>query len=307
MSFIESSDSFEAYDGLRLFSRSWLAPEYDPNRVLVVQHGVGEHGGRYGHLIDALRDTGISIFAIDSRGHGRSDGTRGDARSLDQLVDDLEAFILVLRERHGIDRPLLLGHSLGGLIVTRFALRYSNQWELKALLISGPAFKVPVNMVQNVKKVSAQVLRHVSPGLVLATGLPLQYISHDQDTLESYKTDPLIHDKLSIRLALSVLEAGEEVLRDASLLQIPLWIGHGQEDKITDPSGSVEFFRQARSEDKTLRLYPGLLHEIFNETLSERDQVLRDVRDWIQERFGPAPAPIAPDPVATSAPAADSV
>lgn len=293
MAFERLTDSFQTTDGTQLFARAWLAPAFDPARVLVVHHGVGEHSDRYGNLIDALADTGISVFCHDARGHGRSEGVRGHARGIGQLVDDLEAYILLLRDRYGIDKPVLLGHSLGGLVATCFALRFSNQWELLGLMTSAPALKVHVNPVQQLKLTSARLLFRVTPDLVMPTGLPLDDISHDEAVKEAYRTDPLVHDKLSIRLGLSIVQSGQTAIRDARRLQIPLWMGHGQADRITDPAGSVDFFRRARSEDKHLRLYPDLFHEIFNETPSERSLVLDDVRDWLVERLPAGANPAA--------------
>ncbi len=293
MQFERQTDAFHAFDGTRLFVRAWITPGFDPGRVILLHHGIGEHSDRYGHLVEALEGTGFSILAFDARGHGRSGGTPGAARGISQLVEDLEAFILFVRERYGIEKPILLGHSLGGLVAAAFALRYSNQWEIKALVLSAPGLKIPIGPVQRLKKVSAQMLFRLTPDLIMPSGLAVEHISHDPGEVEAYRNDPMVHDRLSIRLGLGILDGGPAVLAAAARLQIPLWMGHGQGDLITDPAGTVEFFRKARSPDKTLRLYPGLYHEIFNETPADRGRVLGDLTAWLLERF---PASSAPQP-----------
>ena len=280
-----------AVDGTRLFCQRWKPPQAVPNWNLVFHHGFGEHSDRYGNLVEALSGTGVTLYAMDARGHGRSDGKRGDAHGQSDYVRDLESYLVHIRERDGVLRPALLGHSLGGAIVLMFALRYSNQWELCCLLTSGAALRVHQNLLMRVKKLGGALLHGLKPDLTVPAGIDVAGLSHDSAVVEAYRQDPLVHGDVTARMALDLLEAGEGVIDRAPLLKIPLLMQHGQIDPITDPSGSVDFFRNAGSIDSHLILYPGLFHEIFNELPLERARVLRDLRGWLLAHLPPQAAP----------------
>ncbi len=280
-----------AVDGSRLFYQRWRARNDKPNWNLVFHHGFGEHSGRYGNLLDALAGTGVSLYALDARGHGRSDGKRGDADGQVEYVRDLEGFLVFLREQFGVLRPALLGHSMGGAIVLMFALRYSNQWEISCLLTSAAALRVRQNLLMRLKKGLGSLLFGLKPDLTVPAGLDTNGLSHDVAVGEAYRNDPLVHGDVTARMALDLLDAGEEVIRRAPLLKIPLLMQHGEADPLTDPGGTVAFFRNVGSSDCHLRLYPGLYHEIFNELPADRDRVLADMRDWLLSHLPVADRP----------------
>ncbi|MCB1327096.1 MAG: lysophospholipase [Spirochaetales bacterium] len=285
MSGLPESGHFTGHDGTRLFFRVWAGAPEEPSRALVLHHGLGEHSGRYGNVVEALRDERVNIYTYDARGHGRSDGIRGDARGISDFVRDLECFLLFLRREAGIRQPILLGHSLGGLVVLAFGVSYSNQWEVRAIATSGAGLRPHLNAEQKVKKAVGQLLFRVKPQLVLPSGLPPSFLSHDQGVIKAYQNDHLCHDRISVRMALSLLSAGEETLRKASLLKIPVLITHGTDDQITDASASREFYDNCLSDDRELILYPGLYHEIYNETEKERSRVLMDLRRWLRNQL----------------------
>ena len=285
-----------AVDSTRLFCQRWRPPNARPDWNLVFHHGFGEHSQRYGNLLEALDGSGVTIYALDARGHGRSDGKRGDANGQSDYVRDLESYLANIRERYGVEQPALLGHSMGGAIVLMFALRYSNQWELSCLLTSGAALRVRQSLLMRVKKLGGSLLSGIKPDLTVPAGIDVAGLSHDSSVVESYRADPLVHGDVTARMALDLLEAGEGVIKRAALLKIPLLMQHGQNDPITDPSGSVDFYRAAGSADSHLILYPGLFHEIFNELPHERTKVLHDLRTWLLAHM-PAAAEPEPGPI----------
>lgn len=280
-------------DGLKLFYQKWEPPNAATQRTLVFHHGFGEHSGRYGNLLEACAGKGITLYAMDARGHGRSEGKRGDARGQVEYVRDLEAFLSFLRERFGVRLPALLGHSLGGAIVLMFGLRFSNQWEVSCILTSGAALRVRQNLTMKIKKAVGSLLFGVKPDLTVPAGIDVAGLSHDPKVIADYQNDPLVHGDVTARMALDLLEGGEEVIRRAALLKVPLFMAHGQADPITDPGGTVAFSRACGSSDSQLVLYPGLYHEIFNEPPEQRDRVFRDLLDWLEPRFS---QPASADP-----------
>ncbi len=297
MSYQSENGKFEGWDGTSLYYQCWLADDPRAGRNIIIHHGIGEHSGRYQPVVEAFADEQINIFALAARGHGRSQGKRGDSRGLDDFVPDLESFFAFLRDRYGVEQPILLGHSLGGLISIGFALRFSNQWHLRALVTSGAGLRPHLD--------GTRLLQPLAPLMTVPIGLPLDWLSHDPRTIKSYDVDPLNHGVVSLRMGVAVMDAGPELLEKAERLQIPVLVMHGEDDKIVDVGGSVEFHQRVSSPDKELRLYPGLYHEIFNETPAERERVLGDLRRWILDRLPEAEtaAGVEPELAESAAPA----
>ncbi|MBL8021587.1 MAG: lysophospholipase [Leptospirales bacterium] len=276
--------SFSGWNGTNLRWKAWLCTEPQRGRNLVFHHGFGEHCGRYEYLVEALAGDGVNLFGFDARGHGRSDGERGMG-TVTEMVRDLELFIGFVREEFGVRLPLLLGHSMGGLIVLCFGLSYSNQWDLSGILTSGAALSVRMNPVMRMKQISGNVLVHFAPDLVLPAGIDTRLLSHDERTVEAYNTDPLVHGSLSIRFGLDFVAKGKWAIANAHKLRIPMFMGHGADDGIANPDGTRQFFKGLTGDIAELHIYPGLYHEIFNETPAARQAVLDDYRRFIQRRF----------------------
>src|SRR5215831_14061344 len=119
----------------RIVVHEW--PREHPRYVALIAHGYGEHAQRYAHVADHLVRHGAAVYAPDHLGHGQSDGERALVERVDDLVDDLDLAARKAREAHP-DLPLvLLGHSMGGIVATRFAQRHPGR--LAALVLSGPA------------------------------------------------------------------------------------------------------------------------------------------------------------------------
>jgi len=263
-------------DGLRLFTQSWVPPKAEKH--LIIHHGFGEHSDRYGNVLQVLEDQRIAVYSFDARGHGRSQGKKGDSPGIFRYVRDLEQFLLHLKEKWGIRKPFLLGHSMGGLVAASFATTQLNQWEIAGLLLSAPGLRVTLTPLMQVKKTAGKLLSFMKEDLIMEAGLDENLISHDEAVRKAYHSDPLVHGKVSVRMALSLLEAGEEVLRKAGKVRIPVWIGHGSDDGIASPEGAMEFYERVSSVDRSLQIYEGLYHEIFNEI---RPEPLQDLRNWL--------------------------
>ncbi len=269
---------FYTSDNFRLYASIWLSQNFDMERVIVFHHGLGEHSGRYTNLIERFKEENFSFFSYDIRGHGKSYGNRGDCESILRYVLDLEEYIYFIKKEYKIHKPILLGHSLGGLVTSYFCVRHTNQQEIKALLLSAPALKISLNVIQYIKKLIGQILFLFKPDLILKTGLDPKKISHDKKVVEAYIQDPLVHSMISVRLALDMFNAIDFIIQRARKIKIPVWIGHGSMDTITSLEGSEEFYNLIQSEQKTLKIYSGLYHEIFNEIT---DIPLQDLKEFI--------------------------
>ncbi len=251
-----------------------IDPIDQPRAVVVIAHGLGEHGRRYTHVVDRLVAAGNRTVVPDHLGHGRSGGKRLRLRRFADFTDDLDR---VIGETAVADRPtFLVGHSMGGCIALDYALDHQDQ--LAGLVLSGAAV-VPGDDMSPIAMKLAPVLARVAPGLP-TTALDASAISRDPQVVADYNADPLvIRSKIPADLGAAMLTTMQSFPRRLPRLQLPLLVMHGGDDVLTSPAGSELVDRLAGSSDKTLTIYDGLYHEIFNEP--ERDRVITDVVDWL--------------------------
>ncbi|MFP4091064.1 MAG: lysophospholipase [Cyclobacteriaceae bacterium] len=282
MPYTNTRNYLTAEKGVHLFWQKWI-PSAPVRLTLLIQHGLGEHCGRYGNLLQALEGSGVAVYAMDARGHGRSQGKKGHIAYFDQYAEDLDLLVeIALTDIRLEKRPkkvMLLGHSLGGSIAIRYASLH--QQKLDALILSSAGIEVHMNLYNHVAKRLASGLVKILPGLVLSSNLNADYLSHDQQVVDAYRVDPLTHDKASVRLGHDLFNIHRQLYQDAPGLRLPLYIFHGSADQLTNPEGSRRFFEKAASADKTLRIYEGLFHETMNEIPLEKSRVLEELKQWM--------------------------
>jgi alpha-beta hydrolase superfamily lysophospholipase len=223
---------------------------------------------------------GIDILALDFRGHGRSPGRRGYVRRYGELVADLHAALgWAERARPGRAR-FVLGHSNGGLVALRALLE--RQEEIAGLIVSNPAVRL-AGRVPRHKRVAGAVLRRVAPWVTLATDVGPEKMTRDPAMLTERETDPLRHTRISAQIYYGMVEGGPYVQERAGLIRTPTLMILSGADPVIDSKGSQELFDELGSADKTLRIYPGMLHEPLNEL--GREQVLSDVTAWLENHL----------------------
>lgn len=273
--------------GLRLAYASFL-PDAQPSAVAVLVHGYGEHMGRYSYVIEALIRRGYAVYTIDHRGHGGSEGVRAHVEHFDYFVDDLHLLArLATTDQPGLP-VVMIGHSMGGLIATRYAL--VRQHELDALVVSGAALQIGDDVSSIVKRIGA-LLATLLPSLPVAPASKegLAVLSRDQAVQDAFQNDPLCYKgRLRARMGNEMLKAAVDARAHCGQITLPLLVMHGAEDKLTNPRGSQLLYEQAGSPDKTLKLWPGCRHEIFNEP--EKDEVIAFMLDWIDGHVRPRQA-----------------
>ncbi|WP_232660723.1 alpha/beta hydrolase [Pseudonocardia sp. TRM90224] len=260
--------------GVELYWQGWL-PEGDPSGVLLLCHGLGEHSGRYGNVVDAVVPDGWAVYGLDHRGHGRSGGRRAHLDRYTDWLDDYDTFRRSVVDRHPGLPVILLGHSMGGQIALAYALEH--QQDLRGLVLSAPALAN-----NSVPKPLLPVLRglaKIAPTLRPA-GIDASKISKDPAVFAAYQADPLVFDG-NPTLGLSTALVGQfDVLPGrARDLHIPVLLQHGTDDTIVDPAGMRALEATSGSPDQTVRWYEGLWHEIYNEP--EREVPLKDLREWL--------------------------
>ena len=268
-------------DGLVLHLHHWLHDT--PRGTVLIVHGLGEHAGRHAAVAAALNGWGWRVVAHDHRGHGRSGGDRGRIDRDDALLDDLALVVDTVRAAHP-GRLVLLGHSMGGLIASRFVAEALQPqpaaWsrEVDALVLSSPALAADTNAAQKLLLAS---LGRLAPDLAVGNGLKPEWVSRDAAVVKAYLADPLVHDRITPRLARFILAGGELVRSLAPRWRVPTLLMWAGADRCVAPRGSAEFAAAAPAHVVQARCFEGLAHEIFNEP--ERAQVIARLGEWIRQ------------------------
>ncbi|AMO98460.1 alpha/beta hydrolase fold family protein [Collimonas arenae] len=270
-------------DGVSLFVTDWpLAPGVPVAGSILLLHGLGEHSGRYAHVVRFFNRCGLAVRSYDHRGHGRSGGKRGDVPDSTAILRDAKVVLDDLAQQQTLDypdlpstAPLLFGHSMGGLFAARFATAQMSP--LRGLILSSPGLALPLSAIQ---LGLLKVMSTLAPGVAVPNGLSTNHLSHDPAVAPAYSNDPLVHDKISARLLTSMLKAGEFSLAHAPTLAIPTLLLVAGDDRLVDPQGSQRFFDALQPAIGTFQHYEGMYHELFNEIGSER--VFADLRRWLE-------------------------
>ena len=263
----------------RLYQQTWT-PESEARAVVLLVHGLGEYSGRYTHVADHLTQRGVAVYALDHYGHGKSDGHAGFVERFSVYLDGVAALLERAQSEYPGPPLFLLGHSMGGLIAASFLL--DHQAAFKGAVLSGPAIKSdqapPAIVIALIKLISA-----IAPTLPMIQ-LDASGVSRDPDVVSAYTNDPLVHHgKLTARLIAEMSSAMNNTVSRAADISLPIILMHGEDDQLTSPSGSAELYEAISSSDKTLKTYPGLYHEIFNEP--EQEEVLTHMSDWLEAQL----------------------
>jgi acylglycerol lipase len=280
MAFTNKQSTFQSgTDKSNIFYQSWTKPK--AKRVLILQHGFGEHSDRYGNIIEKLKDDDFNIYALDSRGHGRSDGKRGHVDQFQYYINDLTELIYIAREEQRVNKVSLLGHSLGGVIALQYAVEGFNQDNLECLVLSSPGLKVKMDLEKEVKKFIGEIVAAFLPDTTIDANLDLNYLSHDKSVIDAYKNDKLTHGKISFQMGSNLFNLSKALYDKANHVHVPVLIIHGEEDGIIDVNGSRDLFRHLTVEKKIIKTYSGLYHELMNELPKDREIVLNDIVEFL--------------------------
>ncbi len=270
-----------ARDGTNLVVMDWPLHKAPVRGVVLIVHGLGEHAWRYDHVAQRLNDWGFAVRAYDQFGHGESMGQRGALPAKNRLLFDLAEVVDESRARMHAETPLIvLGHSMGGLVAARFvalAMRPAD-----ALILSSPVFDPGLNAFQ---KLLLAVLPRIAPDLRIANGLDTSFISHDPAVVAQYKADPLVHDRISARLAEFIAEGGPAVVAAAGRWSVPTLLMYAGADKLVNPAGSRAFAAAAPKSVVSSQCFELLYHELFNEAATMQAQVFARLKAWLDERF----------------------
>lgn len=263
-------------NGINLYTKNFLVENAKASLLLI--HGLGEYCERYAHVAKALNDIYVNVYAFDLRGHGLSEGERAFITSIDEYREDVEKVYRTVPK----DLPFfVLGHSMGGLIATHFLL-FNERADVKGVVLTGAALEVGED-ISPLKQKVIRLLNKISPK-IKTVKLDANNISRDPATVKAYTSDPLIyHEGGKAGLAVALLDAIAAIKPQFKSFNYPVLIMHGETDKITNPAGSKQLFEECSSSDKTLKLWEGAFHEIYNET--NQADVIKATTAWLKARI----------------------
>jgi len=267
---------FAGVGGLELYWQRRRPAAGEPRAAIALVHGVGEHCGRYGNLVDPLVAAGYAVYGYDQRGHGRSPGPRVHIERWADYSDDLHTFLGLVAVREP-DRPLVLyGHSMGSLVVLDELLQHPGG--VAGAVVSGVALQ-PAGVGKPYQRILVRALSRVVPRMSLDLKIDSDDLTRDPAALAAGRADPHLTSRATVRWGAESLAAVERITAGMAAIEAPLLVLHGGADPLNRPAGAHALVDTARGSDTTLRVYPGVRHEPHNDLGHE--QVAADVIDWL--------------------------
>jgi len=265
-------DFVQSADGTKLAFRKW--PIANASLTLAVLHGLGEHSGRYERFAWGMAPFGVETYAVDLRGHGDSAGQKGHVDSWSQWIDDAAAFFSHV-ESQVSGEVVPLGHSFGGAVMLSAVLA-GRVPHARRFVLSSPAMKLKV-AVPSWKASLGKMTSRLAPRLTMNNEVDARTISRIPEVVEAYRTDPLVHSKISSRMFTEWQRAAEDDLARAGEIKIPFLIVAGSDDALVDPEGSRRLHDRAPTSE--LHIFEGRYHELFNDRGNE--EVFALIGRWL--------------------------
>ena len=259
--------------GREIFTKTWL-PDGDTRANIILVHGIGEYCERYQHVAEFLTGIGCAVYGFDHIGHGKSYGERGCMSYSDafEIINRIKARLL---EKQPGTPVILYGHSMGGGVVLAYGTKYAKG--LRGIIATSPAVGMarPLNPVL---VAAMRVLNKIVPNKTISNGLPPDGISHDREVVDRYIKDPLVHDKVSVRLGLDLFDWGNRVAEYRKPYPVPLFVAQGSEDTLVDPVAAENFAKNVIG-DVTYKRFEGGYHELHNEP--NKQELFDAIAEWI--------------------------
>lgn len=274
--------SLRSKDETRLYYQ--LDHVESPVATALLIHGFGDHCHRYDRFAHFLNELGFTTLRFDYRGHGRSDGKRGHILSFSEYLDDVSAILSVMDKEISNDLPrVLFAHSNGSLIAAHALAKLPELSEWRAAVLSSPFFGLKVK-VPAWKRILGKRLSSLMPSLQLPTDLDPQTMSHAEEVVSAYGTDPLVGKVASARWFTETLRAQSELPEVLSQIEIPILLQLAGADQVADSAHAESLFSSISSPEKQLRVYEGLFHEIWFEEQELRQPVFSDLIQFLSGR-----------------------
>ncbi|KMZ58238.1 Alpha/beta-Hydrolases superfamily protein [Zostera marina] len=269
--------------GDTLFTQSWSPTTSFTKGLVVLLHGLNEHSSRYNRFAKQLNAKGFKVYGMDWIGHGGSDSLHGYVPSLDYAVSDVKAYLKQVLDENPSLPCFCFGHSTGAAIILKAVLDPKIKKLVKGIAITSPA--VHVQPSHPIVMMIAPILSLVAPMYQLSEGDRIGMpVSRDPNELIIKYSDPLVFTgAMRVRTGYEILRITSCLQQNLSRISIPFLILHGTSDTITDPEASKKLYESSPSTDKSIKLYPGYLHDLLFEP--ERDDIAKEIINWLTCRL----------------------
>jgi alpha-beta hydrolase superfamily lysophospholipase len=272
---------FSSKDGLSLQGRAWVSEKIQPKGILYLLHDLGGHAARFAHVGERIADSGYHFLSFDMRGHGLSDGKRGHAPGYTYLMSDIEQLMHKSEEILNVSciPKILYGHSFGGNLALNYVLR--RHPDLAGVIVTSPMLS-SMKKITKVKRALMQTIVKVFPTLKTHTHIRGEMLSRDLAFVKAYQDDVYIHQNISVRLLLDILNTGEYALTNAYQWDLPLLLMHGTADQIT-PASASKTFAESAGEMVDLVLWEGFYHELHNDL--NHNIIINKIIAWMEKEI----------------------
>jgi len=269
-----------SWDGTELFYRCWM-PSSKPNKGLLLFHRGHEHSGRWQETVESLKLTDVAVFAWDARGHGRSPGERGAARSLTDVIKDTDAFVRHVSELYEIPREnmIVLAHSLAAVTVAAWV--HDHAPAIRAMVLVTPAFHVKLYVPFAVAGLRFRQ-RFLGPGRVTSY-VKAGLLTRDRVEANRYDSDPLIFKQIAVNVLLDLHDTAKRLVADAGAIHTPTLMVSAGQDWIVRLKAQRTFFNRLSSPTKEMRIFPTARHAMFHDL--NREAVIQQIRSFVSEQF----------------------
>lgn len=268
----------EGTGGVRVFYRAWETSE--PTGSVLFVHGLGEHGGRYDRLTEVVGALGLDLYAIDLRGHGRSQGKRGHVPDFTCYLRDLDRLIRRAGRETAGRTTFLVGHSLGGLVVGRYAEAFAPDG-LRGVVFVAPFVETKMSVPGWKRSLGAATDRMV-PALTMDNGLNVEELFRRESDQRVYTEDPRVHRRISARLWGEMQRASSRLLADAHRLRVPVLLQLAGSDTVVSNSAARDFGARLASRPEVIE-YEDAYHALYFDPRAEEG--LTDLQRWLEQRM----------------------
>lgn len=274
----KEADFVGIYD-TKIYYQVW-SPDDATKGVVLLVHGYGEHSGRYMNVVNTLVPEGYTVWALDHRGHGKSEGRRCHVNRFSDFYSDVKMIEDLARKEYP-DLPFhLVGHSMGSIISNHYMATQADQSKYSSLTLSGTG-AAPGPAINTVTQLMSKIFSVLLPKMSIPSGLDPQFISHDEKVVEDYINDPLVETKITPRLGNELMKHVSMMMDAAPKLSVPTLMQIGSEDDAFHPDSWDNLYNSIASKDKEFKKYEGYRHEVYNEV--KKEVPLGDLKDWINK------------------------
>lgn len=264
-------EMMQSFDGTKLYLKAELPEKM--KAVCVFVHGLCEHEGRYDYVAEKFHEAKIGTYRFDHRGHGKSEGEESHYSDYNEMLKDTDEVVNKAMAENPEIPIFLLGHSMGGFCVALYGAKYPEK-EINGIITSGALTRDNAKIILGIQKgmdVHTRIPNALAEGVCSVIGI-----------IECYKTDPLVRKSFTAGLCYAIADGLKWYEKNVGTFSFPILMMHGEKDGLVSVQDTYDFFTLVSSEDRQMKIYGGLLHEILNEFC--RGEVIADTVAWIERR-----------------------